>query len=125
VSEERIPSIVRGLIAERLDSIPELEAVLLFRENPRREWTAEEAGKRLYVSATVAEYILRRLCEQGFFVAAGDTYRYQPECDEVAAAVEQLAVAYRGHLVEVTEVVHSKPGKNIRDFANAFRLRKP
>ena len=58
---ESIPSVVRQLIADRLDSIPELEAVLLFREDATHHWTADEAGRRLYVSTTVATYILERL----------------------------------------------------------------
>ena len=121
---DTIPHAVRELIAERLDSVPELEAVLLFRENPGRAWTAEEAGTRLYVSTTVAAYILETLAARGFFAAAGDTYRYQPEHVDLAIAVDQLAEAYRRHLVAITELIHAKPSRQVRDFANAFRLRK-
>jgi hypothetical protein len=120
-----IPHAVRDLIAERLDSVPELEAVLLFRENPGRTWTAEEAGTRLYVSTTVAAYVLDTLAARGFFAPTGDAYRYQPESVELAAAVDQLADAYRKQLVAITELIHSKPSRHVRDFANAFRLRKP
>ncbi len=122
---EEIPAAVQRLIAERLDSIPELEAVLLFREDPARGWTAEEAGRRLYVSTPVAAYILSTLSQRGFLVERDDMYRYAPESDELAAAVDQLSAAYRRRLVDVTHMVHSKPSRNVRDFAEAFRFRRP
>ena len=122
---EEIPAAVQRLIAERLDSIPELEAVLLFREDSARAWTAEEAGRRLYVSTPVAAHILSTLGQRGFLVERDDLYRYAPESDELAAAVDQLSVAYRRRLVDVTHMVHSKPSRNVREFADAFRFRRP
>lgn len=46
-----IPLDVRRLIAERIDSVPELEAILLFREYRARSWTAAQASVRLYAHA--------------------------------------------------------------------------
>ena len=125
MTDDPISPAVRALLAERIDSVPELEAVLLLREDPTRGWTAEQAGTRLYVSTTVADYILATLAERGFFSPTDDTYRYLPATPEIADAVDQLATAYRRHLVAVTQIIHSKPSRNVRDFANAFRLRKP
>lgn len=121
---DELPPAVRALIAERIDSVPELEAVLLFRADPQRAWTAEEAGRRLYVSTTVAAHVLAELRERGFFVQVGDAYRYEPDAD-LTAAIDELATAYSRHLVAVTELIHSKPSRGVRDFANAFRLRRP
>jgi hypothetical protein len=123
MSDPLIPHVVRQLIAERLDSIPELEAVLLLREGGPRGWTPEDAGRRLYVSTTVAAHILAALRERGFFASDGDEYRYHPESPALAEAVDALAAAYRSQLVAVTHLIHSKPGRNVRDFAEAFRLR--
>jgi hypothetical protein len=125
MSDPQIPNVVRQLVAERLDSIPELEAVLLLRESGARAWTPEDAGRRLYVSTTVAAHVLAGLRERGFFASDGNEYRYEPESPALAAAVDALAAAYRAHLVAVTHLIHSKPGRNVRDFAEAFRLRKP
>jgi len=122
---DHIPDDVRTLILERIDSVPELEAILLFREDPRREWTAEAAGRRLYVSTTVAGHVLGLLCERGFFTCTGDAYRYEPESSGLRDVVDRLATAYARHLVAVTQMIHSKPSQNLRDFVDAFRLRKP
>jgi hypothetical protein len=80
---------------------------------------------RLYVSTTVATHVLDTLAARGFFAAVDGAYRYQPESADLAIAVDQLADAYRGHLVAITEMIHAKPSRHVRDFANAFRLRKP
>ncbi|MEO6027562.1 MAG: hypothetical protein ABIR79_11905 [Candidatus Binatia bacterium] len=121
----KISHAVKTLIAERIDSIPELEALLLVRDDRASDWSPEEAGKRLYVSTLVATYILGILRERGFLAERDARYRYEPASSELADAVDQLAAAYARHLVAVTEIVHSKPSRNIRDFANAFRVRGP
>jgi hypothetical protein len=119
-----IPDAVRRLIAERIDSIPELEAVLLLREYRMREWTAADAGVRLYVSKTVAAYILSVLEERGFLACDGQNYRYAPASSELEGTVDELVHAYTQHLVAVTQLVHAKPSASVRQFADAFRLRK-
>jgi hypothetical protein len=118
-----VPDPVKRLIAERIDSVPELEAVLLLREHPDRDWTASEAGQRLYVSTTVAAHVLAKLAQDGFLSNSEAGYRYAPS-DELVQVVNQLAEAYAHHLVEVTRMIHTKPPASIRQFANAFRFRK-
>lgn len=124
MAADEIPEAVRRLILERIDSIPELEAVLLLREYREREWTAAEAGERLYVSRTVAAHILTKLEERGFFSCTSQAYRYAPSAD-VESAVDELATVYSNHLVSVTHLVHAKPSASVREFADAFRFRKP
>ena len=50
-------------------------------------------------------------------------YRFAP-APELASIVEQLATFYRSHLVEVTDVIHSRTARKAHQFADAFRLRK-
>jgi len=123
VSDE-ISDSVKRLIAENIDSVPELEALLLLREHPDHGWTAGEAGARLYVSKHVAAYILNTLAQRGFARETSGSYRYAPATPEIASAVDHLAVDYSRHLIEVTHLIHAKPGASVRSFAEAFRLRK-
>ena len=109
---------------ESIDSIPELEAVLLLREYREREWTAVDAGARLYVSKPVAAHILTVLEERGFLARVGESYRYAPKSGALDATIDALVSAYSQHLVAVTQLVHSKPSASVRQFADAFRLRK-
>jgi len=111
---EEIPDRVRRLIVDRIDSVPELEALLLFREQRARTLTAAQAGPRLYVSKTVAAQILGALAQRGLLAIDGESFRYAPASPELEASVDALAVAYSHHLVAVTELVHAKPGASAR-----------
>ncbi|HYC56332.1 MAG TPA: hypothetical protein VEL28_15475 [Candidatus Binatia bacterium] len=119
-----VPDNVKRLIAEAIDSVPELEAVLLLREHSDRTWTAEQAGERLYVSKPVAAHVLSVLAERGFASESHGAYRYAPSSGDIALVVDQLATAYSRHLIEVTHLIHAKPSASVRRFAEAFRLRK-
>ena len=44
MTADPVPDSVRQLIAALIDSIPELEAILLLREYRERTWTSEQAG---------------------------------------------------------------------------------
>jgi hypothetical protein len=124
VPADELPENVRKLIAERIDSIPELEAILLLREDRDRQWAASDAGKRLYVSTTMAAHILALLAGRGFLSRQGEEYRYAPESSELGAVVDALASCYSRALIAVTSAIHSKPSASVRQFAEAFRLRK-
>jgi hypothetical protein len=121
---ESISATVKRLIAESIDSVPELETILLLRETRDHDWTVAEAGERLYVSKTVAAHVLATLADKGFFVSDGERYRYGPASPELAAAIDELAVTYTRNLVEVTHSIHAKPSPGVRQFAEAFRIRK-
>jgi hypothetical protein len=123
-SPEKISETVRAVITEHIDSVPELEAILLLRRARDREWTADAAGARLYVSTTVAEHLLAALTARGFFASTPAGYRYAPATTQLEAAVDALAAAYSEHLVTVTHLIHSKPRGGVRQFAEAFDLRK-
>ena len=119
-----IPPEVRRLILEAIDSVPELEALLLLRDTPAQFWTPDTASSRLYVSRTVAAYTLDVLTQRGFLEETAEGFIYRPVAPEVAQAVDALARTYASALVAVTKLIHGKPGPSVQDFARAFRLRK-
>ena len=119
-----IPSEVRRLILEAIDSVPELEALLLLRDTPGQCWTPESASRRLYVSETVAAYALNVLTARGFLEQTAEGFLYHPVSAELAEAVGAVARTYASNLVAVTQLIHAKPGPSVQDFARAFRLRK-
>lgn len=122
--ETTLPEAVQRLIVERIDSVPELEAVLLLRRTRERPWTPAQAGERLYVSTTMASHILALLAERGFLRRDEEEFRYAPESDELDQLVDALANAYSRALIAVTTAIHSKPRSSVRQFADAFVLRK-
>lgn len=125
MTEEPIPNEIRQFILRSIDSVAQLEALLLLRANPRENWTTVSISKRLYISEQETAPLLTNLCDQGLVVLNELTeFTYQPASAELSQMVDSLATIYARHLVPVTNLIHSKPRSRMQEFADAFRLRK-
>lgn len=124
MSHAAVPERVRHLILEAIDSVAELEALLLLRETTGQVWTPETLGARLYVSRTVAAHVLHVLSQRRLLRALSVGYLYEPATPALAEDVTALAAAYSRSLIAVTKLIHGKPASSVQDFARAFRLRK-
>ncbi|QRK11939.1 hypothetical protein JQX13_18910 [Archangium violaceum] len=122
-----LPEVVRRLIAENIDSVEQLEILLLLFQHPGRTWTAESVARELRVSSISAGERLEDLTYDGLVVRVEGSegeYRYGPETPSLDEAVRGLAAAYSERRVTVINLIFSKPVDKIRTFADAFRLRK-
>jgi hypothetical protein len=84
MTSPEIPARVLQFLAERIDSVPQLEAVLLLWEDPQRLWSEEELAGRIYVGRQDAATILQSLQRQQLVTsepAAAVRYRYNPQWD--------------------------------------------
>jgi hypothetical protein len=121
MSNEPVPDDVRDLILRHIDSVAQLEALLLLRAHPADWWPAGSTARRLYAPEGEIVRALARLCADGFLIREQEAYRY--ECSaEKRARVDRLAETYSRHLIPVTNLIHAKP-RNIRQFSDAFKFR--
>lgn len=110
-------------------SIPHLEVILLLQQNPGHIWNVTSVAQRIYVSQTQAATMLRDLCDASICTsvsnAAGE-FLYSPAFPELGKLIDQLAEYYPRHLIEVTNMIHSRSasGQRVRMFADAFKLKK-
>lgn len=123
MTDELIPDDLRDFILRHIDSVTQLEALLLVRGNPSEVWDAPKTANRLYAREQDVVEALTRLCSDGLLNCSEGAYRYENLSPENQAMIERLAAVYSRHLVPVTNIIHSKP-RGIRAFADAFRLRK-
>jgi len=122
-----IPDDVAQFIIENVESVAQLEALLLLRNNPETGWSVRGLAARLYISDEQTAELLLVLCAQGFATTDAKEpplYRYRPRSMELKTMLDRLAEMYAKHLVPVTNLIHSKPKPRIQEFADAFRLRK-
>lgn len=119
-----IPSDVRDFILRRIDSIAELEGLLLLRNEPSKHWSAKALAERLYVSVGDADAVLERLQARQLAAPSEQGWRYAPASAGVSDLVDRLAVVYAKHLVPVSKLVHSKARLRVQELADAFKLRK-
>ena len=118
---------MRRLIAEHIDSVEQLEILLLLYQHPERSWTAESVARELRVSALSVTDRLKDMTQAGLLSRVEGSlaeYRCAPESPKLAEAVSGLATAYSERRVTVINLIFSKPVDKIRTFADAFRLRK-
>ena len=121
---EVIPQDVRQFVLEYIDSIAQLEALLLLRAQPQTEWSAAALAENIYVSKAEAEVIFKQLTTQGFLIDETGRYRYRPASSELEQITGRTAELYRQYLIPMTNLIHAKSKSRIQQFADAFMLRK-
>ncbi|HKQ44214.1 MAG TPA: hypothetical protein VJS47_02365 [Rhizomicrobium sp.] len=119
---ELIPADVRQFILDHIDSVSELEALLLLRKYADQDWSVQGVSGRIYLDEAAAVQILARLTACGLCVASEGVYRYGSASHQ-AEIVDRLAELYARFLIPVTNLIHNKPAR-IQQFADAFRFRK-
>jgi Mn-dependent DtxR family transcriptional regulator len=123
MADPHIPDEIRDFILRHIDSVAQIEALLLVRSNPQENWNLSKIAARLYINDAAAAEALDRLCADGLLVFADGIYRLEGISAENALLIEQLHELYTRHLIPVTNIIHSKP-RRIRSFADAFKFRK-
>lgn len=127
MTSPEIPARVLQFLAERIDTVPQLEALLLLWQDPQRLWSEEELAGRIYVGRQVAATIMQALQRQQLITAepaATIRYRYDPQWDPSGEVMPEVAAAYRRHLVPLATFIHSRASTAVREFARAFDLKK-
>lgn len=120
--DDPIPAETRDFIQRHIDSVAQLEALLLLRSDPSATWDVATIAKRLYAPKKEISDVLERLCADGLLSCKDEVYRYAC-ASEVQERVDRLASIYSRHLIPVTNMIHAKP-RRIREFSDAFKFRK-
>jgi hypothetical protein len=132
---EPISSPVRALIAEHIESVVDLESLLVFQREATGAWDAADLARELRIDEGFAARELLALARARFIVPAESTssppspssprYRYAPATPALDEAVRQLALDYAARRVSVIELIYAKPAAGpLQSFADAFRIRK-
>jgi hypothetical protein len=121
--DQTIPDDLREFILQYIDSISQLEALLILRNDPSVAWRAQDLSKRIYVSPQRTTELLGRLLADGFAATDDGAYRFSCRSEDLRDKVERVAALYAANLIPVTNLIHAKPSR-IREFADAFKLRK-
>jgi len=124
---DRDDSQVFQFILEEIDTVPQLEALLLLWQSRPKLWTIVNLAKRLYVSPEAARELLLALTRKQLIVSvpgSPESYRYESMSEEQDQLMAMLDATYRREIVRVSTLIHSKPSAAVRDFARAFRFTK-
>ncbi len=123
ISEEE----VYRFILNQIDSVPQMEALLLLWESRPKQWSENEIAARLYVSVDVVRNIVQVLVRRRMIAAVTNSekhYWYESRGADGDLPVEAVAATYRRELVRVSTFIHTKASSAVRDFADAFKFKK-
>lgn len=123
--EEPAEDVLR-FIADRIDSVPELEALLLFWEQRPTTLTVKQIASRLFVPRGVGAAVVRSLARRNFVMEKAGTseYAYDSAWEPDEEFMGRVAATYRRNLIRVTTLIHSKAPAAVLEFARAFEPRE-
>ena len=124
---QELPKDVAQFVIEYVDSIEQLEVLLLVHATAPKEWDGPTVARELRIDAGSAARRLASMAARGLLVAsdpAAGRYRFEPRSAELKRGVELLAETYEERRVSIITLIFSKPNDTIRSFADAFRIRK-
>jgi hypothetical protein len=127
VSTKSLPDDVIRFLNEHIDSVEQLEVLLLLHRAAESDWSAEMVAAALYTQPASATRRLASLCADRLIVASPrqpGAYRYVPDADGTGEMISTVADTYRERRVAVVTAIASKPMENVRAFSDAFRLRR-
>jgi hypothetical protein len=121
-----IPAHVLRFLEGNIDTVAQLETLLMMSEEPDRGWLVADVASRNYIAEQRATDTLNALQRRGLVssVDSPPRFRFDPATDEVRALVADLARCYQKNLSRITELIHAKPSASIQEFARAFDLKK-
>ena len=118
---------VRRFLLNQVDSVPQMEALLLIWESRPKEWTEKALAERLYIETEVVKILLPPLAQRRLVRVQGsgeNRYSWQSISEEMDRLMETVACAYRLDLIRATSLIHSTASSAVREFARAFRFTK-
>jgi hypothetical protein len=122
LSSGDLPKPVHNFLLEQIDSLEQLEALLLMRRD-RKAWTPEQVAAELRIQPESARARIQSLAERGILVEEAGAYRYSPREGATDLAISQLASAYAERRVTVINFIATKNLERIRSFAAAFKFK--
>jgi hypothetical protein len=120
--------LVYRFVQERIDSVPQLEALLLLWRTRPAVWSERDLATRLFVSPDHVRRTMSGLVREALIATGTEDksqYWYDDSSPDRNQLLEALDSVYRGELVRITNMIHAKAPTAIREFARAFQFGRP
>jgi hypothetical protein len=117
-----VPDDIRDFILKHIDSVAQIEALLLIWSSPEERWGLRQIAARIYTSDTEAAKALGGLSAEGLLVCVDGIFSLNKSAENVEM-IRKLQEVYARYLIPVTDVIHSR-SSSAPSTAGAFRLPK-
>lgn len=126
MKRDDLPQDIRQFLDACIDSIEQLQVLLLLNSNPDRSWSTTEIATELRSVDTAIEKRMADLYQRNILerkVELHDRHQFTPSSDRMRELVQGLAHQNQVRPYQVIDAIYSGPSKSIRDFADAFKVR--
>ena len=121
-----VPYEVRHLIAKHLESMEQVEVLLLLARNAPRSWSVSDVASELRWPQRGAQQCLEELSRGSLVRRAGGgasgTYEYAPTPGD-RDSIATLMHIYDTRPLLLGRLIYDRPPTVARSFADAFRIR--
>lgn len=121
MADSRVPADVQSLLLDQLESLDQLEILLLLQRRSLEDWSPQQVADELQMRASVVEEELLVLAERGLLAVVGTAeesrFRYGSVSTELARGVERLAETYAEQRVEVMRLMTAHAIQRLREDA--------
>src|SRR6218665_1273339 len=127
VPSKDLPPSIRDFIARYVQSVEQLEIMLLLQRDANTTWTVASTYDVILSTPASVERWLNELAAQGLLTREATTpvtYRYAAP-PEIADEVRALVQFYKTTPVRVIEAVYKPRIDAAQSFADAFKLKSP
>lgn len=120
-----LPDDIKDFIRKYITSVSLLEVLFILKKDPVKEWSAEDISTEMRTNTSYASSQLSELVNAKLIKASTHKGFYQfPEYSVHADLLTHLEDLYNSHRPSVINYIYSQPLESIRDFANAFKIKK-
>lgn len=124
MSEEGVPATVLQFVNRHIESLEELEILLLLHTEPSKAWTVAEIFQKIQSTQMSVQHRLLQFEASGLIEAKGDGYRFKGNHEPIASVVAALAENYKDRRIRIIEAIYGAKCDPAQTFADAFKLRK-
>lgn len=122
-----LPTAVAGFLTTYIRDLDDLQLLITLVNAPDRWWDTRSVARGLHIPETAARAALEHLAGRNLLEIrlTGDIrYQFRPGNEELRDQALACAEAYRADPLAVVRAVSASARTSVRDFADAFRIRR-
>jgi hypothetical protein len=122
-----LPPDVVHFLTTHIRSLDDLQVLMACIDGRERWWDAATTARELAVGIKVARHSLDHLARGNLLdirITGDVRYQFNPGTQALLDAALACAAAYRSNPVAVVQRVAGSARRSVRDFADAFRIRR-
>ncbi len=125
MKRDDLPKDVKYFLETSIDSIEQLQVLILLHAHPDKIWTSNEIAIELRSVDTSIQKRLQDLYRRKILLVSEKESEHQflPSSASMKAIIDILVGENQLRPYQVIDAIYASPDKSILDFANAFKMR--